>query len=854
MKNRTAVALVPLVGSLLLISPRVDACKFTPLPWQQRIEQHFVADFVDQRKHFTWTRDRDRTFIDDEIENRFAPGEIVDVIVNLNDCMERGEIVELLSKFGKITYIGKLITFVMLDDVRFEDLPKLASLPPVAMIEWQAPLIYINDVSSRTVQSRTSNTFSPNTAQDSGFTGAGVNIAIVDSGVDDAHETFAGKWVAGFDASRFEDTNSNGIDDSCEPAPLGNGVCTDANDEPADGTTNPADVIGHGTHVAGIALGGGAAGRTCSNPGDGSVTNCAGVAPGAGLVEVKIDNTGSAANAAEAIDWVGLNAATFGIRVANMSFAYCVDDDGTSALAQQASYLASLGVVPVIAHGNASNCGVAAGTQLTSSPGSSSFAVTVGGVNDSDTLARGDDTNYTQFLEGPRNDFTAASPNLLALKPDLSAPGQNIFSAQSGSTSLYSSLSGTSMASPQVAGAAAVILDAQPGMPPDSLKDLLKRNADTTLNTAQFPAVDPTWDDDLGAGMLDVWAAVNAAAATDIGFPTCVGPPTSAGKPCALTPPLPSWNNTVDISTSSSPQVSVATTITAQVRNGTATAATVLVNFGVYVFAAGNNQFFHIGTQEVTVPGNTTIAVNQPWTPAASNHQCVQVSIAYGLDTDFDNNVTQRNLQVAPSVYNIRVENPYPVPAEFELEVKSEREGWICRVKEEKFALDPYEDCPKEVEVLFDPPRGAEPGERAVCDIGIVARRKDSEKVELIGGVSLQTFVPRQCRMVGWIRDSNGRPIPDARLTMDGQREGVVARSDEDGVFSLEATPYTLQTVAIETKTHGALKARRRFYCGVGTFEIVAGPRGLALLTRQREADWLWDRQLQPVGGRDRVD
>ena len=291
----------------------------------------------------------------------------------------------------------------------------------------------------------------------------------------------------------------------------------------------------------------------------------------------------------------------------------------------------------------------------------------------------------------------------------------------------------------------------------------------------------------------------------------------------------------------------MANTITAQVRNNTPTAATVLVSFGVYVFAAGNNQFFHIGTQQANIPGNTTVAVNQPWTPAASNHQCVQVSIAYGLDTNFDNNVTQRNLQVAPSVYTMRVENPYPVTARFELRPRSMREGWSCQIEERKFTLDPHRDCPKKIEVTFDAPRGARPGERAVCDIGVFAHPEGSEKEELIGGVSVQTFVPKRCRMVGWIRNAEGHPISEARLILDGQQEPVTAVSDEDGILSLTATPYRLQTMTVETKHHGNLKARLRFYCGVGTFEVIAIPKGLTIVTHQRQTDWIWNEQLRPV-------
>ncbi len=830
MKRLSAFVVVILLV-MLFVASEVRACKFTPLAWQQTVDKYFASTAIEgQRKHTNWVRDLDRTFIDDEIEKRFKPGSTVNVIVDLNTCLEARDIARLLDGYGRLTYIGKLVTFVMLDGVKFDSLPKLAALPEVAMVEWQPPLVYFNDVSSRSAQSRTSNTFSPNTAQNAGFTGAGVNVAVIDSGVDDAHETFAGKWVAGFDASRFEDTNGNGIDDSCEPAPLGNGVCTDADDEPGTGVTNAVDAIGHGTHVAGIAVGGGAAGRVCSTPDDGSPTNCAGMASGAGLVEVKIDNFGSAANAAEAIDWVGANAGTFNIASANMSFGYCVDDDGTSALSQQVNYMASLGVVPVVAHGNASNCGLAPGSQIVQAPGSASFALTVGGTNDLDTVGRGDDLNYAQFLRGPRLDFNVATPNVVALKPDIAAPGENILSAQSGTVSGYVSKSGTSMASPQVAGAAAVVVQARPGITPDSVKDLLKRNADTTLNVAQFAAVDPVWDNDLGAGMLNLWAAVNAATATDPGFPTCVGPPSSSGKPCALTPPLPFWNNTTDITTAAAPQVGVANTITAQVTNSGGVPAIIEVNFGVYVFGAGTSQFFHVGTQQVTVAAGATVAVNQPWTPAAANHQCVQVSIAYGQDTDFDNNVTQRNLQVAPSVWEIRVENPFMVPALMEIEAKSHRDGWKCQVKEARFVIDPINDCPKTVRVTYDAPRGSEPGEEADCEVAIFATpRKPGGERELIGGVTVRTFVPKQCRLIGEVVDEKGRPVPEAVVVFEDSKEVT----DEQGAFIATITPYRLQKVLLHHPRGGEFELETRPVCGVGAMVFVVAEKGVRVIHRK---------------------
>lgn len=834
----------------LTVLPVCDAwaCKFTPLEWQQRVEQHVGAEFVSQRKHTTWIRDLNRNFIDDAIDARFTPGELVDVIVDLNTCLSPPEIHRLLSRFGRITYIQKLVSSVMMERVRFEDMAKLAALPQVAMVEWQSPVGLGNDVGTRSTQSRASVTFSPNTAQDAGFNGTGVTIAVIDTGVDDAHQSFTGKFVAGFDASIFEDTNGNQIDDSCEPAPLGNGVCTDADDEPANGTTNPPDNHSHGTHVAGIALGAPVTGATCSAPDDGSAADCAGSAAGARLVDIRICAPGCpTVDMVEALDWLGINAATFNVRVATMSVGGVsgTNDDGTSSRAQQLNYLASLGIFFAVLHHNAPNTGVAPGTQIVDTPQSASFAMTVAGTNDRNTVARTDDTNYSGFLRGPRTDFNVMTPNLLALKPDIAAPGENIFSSQTGTAAGFFSQSGTSMATPNVAGAAAVIIQARPTIDPGSLKDLLKRSADTSQNTAAFPAVDPNWDNDLGSGMLNVWNAL-AASTTDVRFPNCVGPPSSPGQPCALTPPMPSWNNTADISTAAAPQVGVANTITAQVRNNGAVPATILVNFGVYIFAVGNNQFFHIGTQQVTIPAMTTMAVNQAWTPAATNHQCIQVSIDFGLDTDYTNNVTQRNLQVAPSVFEVQIENPFFVPARIQVQPKSDRDGWVCKISAEEFTHDPFADCPHKLRVTFDPPANARPGDRANCNIAVLATPRGTERARPIGGVTVQTFVPRPCRVVGTVVDVKGNPIRGARLTFarapreeeveakatrGATARPVLARTDADGFYSLALTPYVRQIVTIEAPGVGKGQLVLRPECGAGKLNFVLDREHIRVVT-----------------------
>lgn len=805
------IALVIILCEIAFEAPGASASSFTPLEWQRIVEKHSIAAMVGQRKHTTWVRDQNRNFIDDEIEKRFRPGEVVNIVVDLNRCLTAAEIERLLAKFGRVAYVGKLISFVLLDRVRVDDLPTIAAFPEVAMIEWQEPLYQADDVSSRAAQGRSSVTYSPNTAEDMGFTGVGVNIGIIDSGLDDSHEAFTGKFVAGFDARNTTD--------------------------PGDGSTHPPDLNTHGTHVAGIALGRETPGRICRTANDGSPSNCGGMAPAAGVVVIgACDSSGACSGIYKGLDWLAAHAAQFNVRAANISIGGCSNDDGTSAVSQQVNYLAAVGVAVAVA---APNCGGTPGSQLVGAVAAASFAITVQGTDDRGTVNRSDDTIWAGYSAGPRIDFNLVSPNLQALKPDIAAPATNIMSALAGSANQYVSYTGSSMASPHVAGAAADIIQAFPGIDPGSLKDRLLRSADSSHNTAQFPSVDPIWDKKFGYGLLNVGAALQAGT-TDVGFPSCAGPGTGPGKPCTLVSPMPPWANTADIDTASPPQVGVANTITAKVKNFGAVAATVLVNFGVYEFAVGNNQFYHIGTVRVTIAPGAVQNVSVPWTPDAVNHQCVQVTIQFGLDTNYANNVTQRNLQVAPSVYKVRVENPFMVPARFQIKPKSERAAWACRVNEEAFTLDPFEDCPRQIQVTFAAPPGAGPGDRANCEVAVYAT-PEGGKTQLIGGVTVQTLVPRPCRMIGAVVDAQGRPVADALLTFAGQADSsgaagfrsiseehpVSATTDRDGIFSVELAPLLPYMVVVEKGGTGKGKVLVRPTCGTCAMKFLLGSEGV---------------------------
>ncbi len=176
------------------------------------------------------------------------------------------------------------------------------------------------------------------------------------------------------------------------------------------------------------------------------------------------------------------NRATYNIKVANMS----LGSDGCSS-----------GVDPLSA---AVNNAVAAGIAMV-------VAVTVGAAgavsDDPYTLATGLNLAY----------FSSRGPTLDGRsKPDLVAPGVNVRSALAGTIAGYTDESGTSMASPFVAGLAALMLDVNPGLSPAQVKSILM----STANDRGAPGTDPEW----GAGLRplpDRAVGAESAAAHDVG-------------------------------------------------------------------------------------------------------------------------------------------------------------------------------------------------------------------------------------------------------------------------------------------------------------------------------------------------
>src|SRR5205823_2664927 len=238
------------------------------------------------------------------------------------------------------------------------------------------------------------------------------------------------------------------------------------------GMASPSDENGHGTHVAGIVLGSG-------NESNGLFT---GVAPAANLVAGEVldkNGAGTVSNVIAGINWCVQNKSLYNIRVINLSLGH---DPGesyqTDPLCAAVRGAVKAGIVVVCAAGNKgkNSAGqvVYGGIQC---PGNEPSAITVGAENTNQTADRVDDTVCTYSSRGP------TSIDHLA-KPDLVAPGNKIVSAcankslldtnypanqvypaaygSAGSTNYYLILSGTSMAAPEVAGVAALMLQANP--------------------------------------------------------------------------------------------------------------------------------------------------------------------------------------------------------------------------------------------------------------------------------------------------------------------------------------------------------------------------------------------------------
>lgn len=293
-------------------------------------------------------------------------------------------------------------------------------------------------------------------ARQAGYDGSGVRIAVLDTGVDETHPDMQGRQEAEQNFSASPDTE---------------------------------DRFGHGTHVASIAAGTGAK----------SAGTYEGVAPGARILDAKVlddDGYGSDSDVIAGMEW----AAAQNADIVNLSLGH-QDRPGVDLLEEAVNRLsAERGILFVAASGNN---GPGAGT--VESPGSAAMALSVGAVD-------GDDAVAPFSGRGPAADGTV-------IKPDITAPGVGITAAVAPDSVIsrkvgerppgYATISGTSMATPHVAGAAALLKQQHPDWTGAQLKAALVAGARPSGAGALAE----------GSGRVDVAAAI---AQTVVAEPTSV--------------------------------------------------------------------------------------------------------------------------------------------------------------------------------------------------------------------------------------------------------------------------------------------------------------------------------------------
>jgi PGF-pre-PGF domain-containing protein len=368
--------------------------------------------------------------------------EIQDEVSTLVAPSQRQVTERVVEAGGKVT--GRSAFFnALFAEVPSDKIQGIRALPQVAAVEPSITYRPLLDVSVPSVRA--------SVFWNASINGSPFSVAVVDTGMDSTHPALAGAYVEGIDV-----------------------VTTDC-----DGNTTD-DTDGHGTHVAGIVAG--------------NDTTYQGVAYGASLINVKVFSSDTClpddwyaadSDIMAGIDWAVGNASG-GVDVISGSFGsrewyYTSLDRYFDALVED------LGIFVAIAAGNDGPS-----SHTINSPGISFNVMTVGAMADQSTSNRSDDTVASYSSRGP------VFPTYYGrTKPDIMAPGTSITSAAhdwEGANPDFVTFSGTSMATPHVSGAAALLMGAGVTDPLE-IKALL-------INTAETR---PGWSgDDYGWGYLDL--------------------------------------------------------------------------------------------------------------------------------------------------------------------------------------------------------------------------------------------------------------------------------------------------------------------------------------------------------------
>ena len=297
-------------------------------------------------------------------------------------------------------------------------------------------------------------------AWNAGYNGAGVGVAVIDSGINDSHP----------DLKNSAETTSRVV-----------------YRQDFTGTSNTNllgakyDLYGHGTHVAGIIGGNGYL----------SSGNYSGVAPAVNLIDLRVldlNGAGTDSNVIAAIEEAITLKNTYNIRVINLSLGRGIFVSYTQdPLCQAVEAAWKAGIVVVVAAGNYGRVSVngSNGFGTITAPGNDPYVITVGAMKSNGSSSPSAETLASYSSKGPTTYDHV-------IKPDIVAPGNDIVSLSAPGTTLetlfptelvtgndgnndYFTLSGTSMATPAVAGSVALLLQQNSALTPDQVKARLMK-------------------------------------------------------------------------------------------------------------------------------------------------------------------------------------------------------------------------------------------------------------------------------------------------------------------------------------------------------------------------------------------
>ncbi len=506
--------LLPLVSSTIVATQEAGGFDAQG-EWSASVEHDVHPDWW-----LHWSRDKDANELDDRLEWlleqpaelqqdwwRRAPPGSARVFVDYDHHPTDADVSALEALGVEVTF-----RFAYLDTVSgtapFEavlDSEGIRSLPGVVMVEDLG-------LAEPNMHEAVPNMGVDDVWNDLGLDGTGSTIAILDTGVRGDHEGLNDMDDDPFtcidDPPDPLDPNPDPIPADCDPKIIAffDAVFTDEEHDPAESYDSGT----HGTHVAGIVAGTGG-GQTDPSTG----LRYIGAAPGAYLVNILSCCDGDIEDIMQGAQWAIDNkdsAGGHGIDILTSSlgeqqFETHVDNDGNSAWSRQMDMVVEAGIITTLSAGNEFGGATLAGCNTIDSPGDARLPVTVAALDKDLGLAIYSSRGYTSDLR---------------VKPDVATIGSNIMAPDAATKDGYTSKSGTSMATPLMAGIAALMIQANPDMTTTEFKDIIGAHSiereialldDPGFNDCSLLETRP--DNEFGYGQADPVAFVEAAGSID---------------------------------------------------------------------------------------------------------------------------------------------------------------------------------------------------------------------------------------------------------------------------------------------------------------------------------------------------